>query len=161
MGLGQPPFRAVKGVTLDIYEDQIFCLLGHNGAGKTTTINMLSGMLNISSGGGTILGKDIETEMADIRQSLGICPQHDVLCFLFPCCCDCVGCAHFQVLWNDLTVREHLEFFAALKGVPGDQVAAAAAQTLNEIGIPEKADFYPTGLSGGQKSLCGTVQCSL
>ena len=44
------PFVAVNAISLDMYENEIFCLLGHNGAGKTTTISMLTGMLNITSG---------------------------------------------------------------------------------------------------------------
>jgi ABC-type sugar transport system ATPase subunit len=55
---------AVNGLNLDLYEGQIFALLGHNGAGKTTTINMLSGMLPISSGEATVLGLDVETEVS-------------------------------------------------------------------------------------------------
>ena len=65
-------------------------MLGHNGAGKTTTISMLTGMLPPTSGTARMLGKSIKTEMKDLRTSMGVCPQHDVL---FP----------------DLTVKEHLQ----------------------------------------------------
>jgi len=76
-----------------MYKDQIFALLGHNGAGKTTTLSMLSGMLSITDGWAEVNGLDIETQMEEIRSFLGSCPQHDIL---------------FDVL----TVREHLELFA-------------------------------------------------
>jgi ATP-binding cassette subfamily A (ABC1) protein 3 len=50
-----------------MYQNQIFALLGHNGAGKTTTISMLTGMLDITSGSATAYGKDVESELEDIR----------------------------------------------------------------------------------------------
>jgi ATP-binding cassette, subfamily A (ABC1), member 3 len=50
---------AVQGLDLDMYMGEIFALLGHNGAGKTTTISMLSGLLGISEGSITILGKKV------------------------------------------------------------------------------------------------------
>ena len=70
-GFNSAPFVAVNGISLDIYENEIFCLLGHNGAGKTTTISMLTGMLNISSGLAKINGHNVVTEMAKVRESLG------------------------------------------------------------------------------------------
>ncbi len=86
-----------------MYEGQIFALLGHNGAGKTTTISMLTGMLDITSGSANAYGKDIENEIDDIRKFMGVCPQHDIL-------------------FDNLTVKEHLEMFATFKGVKGEQV---------------------------------------
>ena len=56
-------FKAVKGISLDIYENEIFGLLGSNGAGKTTLINMLSGMLPITSGTANINGLDVTNNM--------------------------------------------------------------------------------------------------
>lgn len=81
-----------------MYENQIFALLGHNGAGKTTTISMLNGFLSITKGYTEVYGKDVADEMGEIRKWMGFCPQHDVL---FP----------------DLTVKEHLELFSVFKGV--------------------------------------------
>ena len=62
---------AVNAISLDMYNDEIFCLLGHNGAGKTTTISMLTGMLNVTSGVARVNGKDVMTDMSQIRTSLG------------------------------------------------------------------------------------------
>jgi len=64
--------------------------LGHNGAGKTTTISMLSGLIMPDSGTASLYGVDLFNEMAQIRTTLGVCPQLDVL-------------------FDDLTVREHLD----------------------------------------------------
>ena len=123
---------AVDGLTLDMYEGQIFALLGHNGAGKTTAISMLTGLLPPTGGGATIAGKDIASDMAGIRHSLGVCPQHDVL-------------------WDDLTVEEHLQFFAGLKGVPKDEIPATVKDIIVEVGLTEKVKYLSSQLSGGQK----------
>ena len=79
-------------MSLNLYSGQIFCLLGHNGAGKSTVINMLTGMLPVSRGDAVVYGKSLK-EMSEIRRILGFCPQHDVI-------------------WSQLTVTEHLHFFA-------------------------------------------------
>ncbi|NXL84346.1 ABCA1 protein, partial [Alectura lathami] len=70
---------AVDGLTLNFYEGQITSFLGHNGAGKTTTMSILTGLFPPTSGTAFILGKDIRFELSNIRQNLGVCPQHNVL----------------------------------------------------------------------------------
>ena len=80
--------------------------VGHNGAGKSTTINMLTGTLPPTSGEATILGRSVRTDMDWISARMGVCPQHDVL-------------------WDQLTGREHLELFATIKGVPDEGGALA------------------------------------
>lgn len=66
---------AVKGLNLQLYEDQVTVLLGHNGAGKTTTMSMLIGMIPPTSGTVIIDGKEIN----EVRGSVGFCPQHNIL----------------------------------------------------------------------------------
>lgn len=95
---------AVKGLTLKMYQDQITVLLGHNGAGKTTTMSMLTGMFPPTSGTAIIDGYDIRTEMLGVRESLGLCPQHNIL-------------------FDELTVKEHIYFFSKMKGLHKDEVA--------------------------------------
>ena len=68
----------------------------------------VAGLIPPTSGRARVHGFDIGTEMSDIRKIIGICPQHDVL-------------------WDDLTVKEHLEFFAGLKGVPSADVRCSGA----------------------------------
>ena len=85
---------------LNMYQDQITVLLGHNGAGKTTTMSMLVGLFPPTSGDAIINGYSIITDMENVRQSLGLCPQHNVL-------------------FDRLTVKEHLNFFARLKVMCG------------------------------------------
>ena len=88
-------------MTVTIKENEVFCLLGHNGSGKTTVLNMITGILKPSSGSATIYGADLVDDLDTVRQSLGLCQQFDVL---------------FEVL----TVREHLQLACDLRNVPHD-----------------------------------------
>ena len=91
-------------------------IAGTNGAGKTTTISILTGMLKPTSGTAFVDGQSIQEGMSAIRQNLGVCPQ-------------------FDILWPDLTVREHLELYAAIKGyskTAGKSVAASSAKEVGE-----------------------------
>ncbi|XP_016402853.1 retinal-specific ATP-binding cassette transporter-like, partial [Sinocyclocheilus rhinocerous] len=70
---------AVDCLNMNFYEGQITSFLGHNGAGKTTTLSILTGLFPPTSGTAYIYGQDIRTEMDAIRQSLGMCPQYNIL----------------------------------------------------------------------------------
>ena len=87
---------AVDDLSLNIFKGQITALLGHNGAGKTTTISMLTGLFPPTDGSADVNGLSIISDMDAIRESLGLCPQHNVL-------------------FDRLTVKEHLDFFISLK----------------------------------------------
>ncbi|CAM9216529.1 unnamed protein product, partial [Ectocarpus fasciculatus] len=123
---------AVDNLDLTMYSGQITALLGHNGAGKTTTIGMLTGMIPVTSGSAFVAGRDVIADMANIRRSLGVCPQHDIL-------------------YPDLTVREHLRMYAVLKSVPRARLQQTITATLNDVGLTEKENELTTTLSGGQK----------
>jgi ATP-binding cassette, subfamily A (ABC1), member 3 len=125
-------FKAVKDIDLDCYEGQITVILGHNGAGKSTTFNMLTGLLPPTHGGAQVYGKSIGTEMNDIRHSLGVCPQHDVL-------------------WPALTVMEHLQLFAEVKLMAHDKIKPAIDEAIKHVGLTEKVNVKTAELSGGQK----------
>uniref|UniRef100_K3WB22 ABC transporter domain-containing protein n=1 Tax=Globisporangium ultimum (strain ATCC 200006 / CBS 805.95 / DAOM BR144) TaxID=431595 RepID=K3WB22_GLOUD len=124
--------EAVKGLSLNMYAGQITCLLGHNGAGKTTLISMLTGVLDATSGGATFRGLSLREDMGEIRESLGICFQHDVL-------------------YPELTVEDHLEFYARIKGYTGDALKAEVASKIAEVGLSDKAKTLSSALSGGMK----------
>jgi ATP-binding cassette subfamily A (ABC1) protein 3 len=124
--------RAVDNLDLDMFESQCFVLLGHNGAGKSTTISMLTGLIPPSGGDAYMYGLSMREDMATLRQSLGVCPQHDVL-------------------WPDITVKEHLIFFAGIKGVPKKEVQPMVMQMIREVGLIEKTNVRSAELSGGQK----------
>lgn len=72
-------FTAVDQMTLSVKQDEIIALLGHNGAGKTTAIYMLTGMLMPTGGDAIIQGNSIKRDTDEVRRSIGLCQQHDVL----------------------------------------------------------------------------------
>ena len=70
---------AVKNLSLNFYEGQITALLGHNGAGKTTLMSVLTGLYEPTAGTAYLYDNDIRRKMDRVRESLGLCPQHNVL----------------------------------------------------------------------------------
>lgn len=94
----KPQVNAVNGINLTIYEGEITAILGHNGAGKSTLFNILTGITAPTSGTAYIFGYDIRdpNDMMMVRRMIGVCPQHDIL-------------------FEQLTPREHLNFFAAVR----------------------------------------------
>ena len=137
-------FTAVAGISFDMWEDQIFALLGHNGAGKTTTQHILTGMFEPdaprpdSRDGVTVYGHSIADGMDALRATLGVCPQHDTL---FP----------------RLTTREHLLFFAQLKGREQGHAEAEADVLLRTFALEHRADHLGHELSGGMRRKLSTA----
>ncbi|KAM9332939.1 retinal-specific phospholipid-transporting ATPase ABCA4a [Pholidichthys leucotaenia] len=123
---------AVDGLSINFYESQITAFLGHNGAGKTTTMSILTGMFPPTSGTATIYGQDIRTDMDTIRLSLGMCPQHNIL---------------FQYM----TVAEHILFYSLLKGCPVAEAQEEVENMLQDLGLPHKRDELTQNLSGGMQ----------
>ncbi|XP_035791057.1 ATP-binding cassette sub-family A member 3-like [Anopheles albimanus] len=134
---------AVEGLTFNMFEGQITALLGHNGAGKTTTMSMLTGMKRPSSGTAIICGHDIRTEMRQVRSSLGYCPQHNIL-------------------FDSLTVWEHLYFYGRLKGLSKAQVGHEIDRYIDALELRDKTNVRSSSLSGGMKrKLCvGIALCA-
>ncbi|XP_018325058.1 retinal-specific ATP-binding cassette transporter [Agrilus planipennis] len=129
--------KAVCGLSMDIYQDQITALLGHNGAGKTTTLSILTGMIQLTSGeieiNGTIIGPNSgNKDLDEIRNLLGLCPQQNL---------------HFK----DLTVFEHLLFFGMLRGSDPKDVRIEAEDLLQKLNLNNKRNYMPSSLSGGMK----------
>ncbi|KAM4606531.1 retinal-specific phospholipid-transporting ATPase ABCA4-like [Polymixia lowei] len=129
-GTGSRP--AVDGLSISFYENHITAFLGHNGAGKTTTMSILTGMFPPTSGTATIYGKDIRTDMDIIRLSLGMCPQHNVL-------------------FQHMTVAEHILFYSLLKGRPIAQAEEEVENMLQDLGLPHKRHEEAQNLSGGMQ----------
>ncbi|XP_054008550.1 cholesterol transporter ABCA5-like isoform X1 [Hylaeus anthracinus] len=130
----KPEIKAVDGINLTIYEGQITAILGHNGAGKTSLFNILTGLTAPTAGTALIFGYDVRdsNDMQMIRSMTGVCPQHDIL-------------------FDLLTPREHLEFFAAVRGIPKGMIEHEVQKTLKDIDLNEQADTFAKHLSGGQK----------
>lgn len=125
--------RAVNSLCLSINKGEIFGLLGPNGAGKTTTISMLTGLTPVSDGTATIEGFDIALQMGLVHRVIGVCPQ-------------------FDKVWGDLTVRQHLVFYALLKGVPRSRTDVTARQLAEKVELAGDAFNKPaSALSGGMK----------
>ncbi|CBY10184.1 unnamed protein product [Oikopleura dioica] len=135
--------EAVDNLSIDAYQNEITVLLGPNGAGKSTTINMMSGMLVADSGTCEVGGYNITTNPWAARASLGLCPQHDILI-------------------AELTVQEHLVFFAEIKGFTNKQAETEARTLADDIQLGKKRNIASAKLSGGMKrklsigiALCG------
>jgi len=125
-------FKAVKGVSFDIEEGEIFSLLGPNGAGKTTTISMLSTLYTPTSGDATIGGYSITKDPMSVRGIIGVVPQD-------------------LALYEDLTARENLIFWGQMYNLSGKALHARVDEVLEQIGLTDKAKDRVKTYSGGMK----------
>jgi ABC-2 type transport system ATP-binding protein len=125
-------FTAVKGISFDIKEGEIFSLLGPNGAGKTTTISMLSTLYAPTSGEATIGGHSITKEPMAVRNLIGVVPQE-------------------LALYDDLSARENLIFWGQMYGLSGKALRIRVDEVLVQIGLADKAGNRIKTYSGGMK----------
>ncbi|KAK4485684.1 hypothetical protein RD792_008328 [Penstemon davidsonii] len=131
---GNPEKFAVRGLSLALPQGECFGMLGPNGAGKTSFISMMIGLTKPSSGTAYIEGLDILSDMDRIYTSMGVCPQHDLL-------------------WGNLTGKEHLLFYGRLKNLKGAALTQAVEESLKSVNLfyggvaDKKAGKY----SGGMK----------
>ncbi len=121
---------AVDGLSLNIKEGEIFGLLGPNGAGKSTTINILSGILQPTSGSAFVGGYDIAVDSANVKRLIGVCPQH-------------------SAYYKYLTGRENIKLFGDLHGMPKALIKERSNHLLEKIGLEEAADRKSSNYSGG------------
>ncbi|KAG0258829.1 ATP-binding cassette sub- A member 1 [Mortierella polycephala] len=119
-------------IYLSFKKNECFGYLGPNGAGKTTTIKILTGAEGPTSGNATIEGLSIAPFHEDLRSMIGICPQ-------------------FDILWPKLTVRDHLELFAKIKGVAPSDMDASINQMIEEMGLTGLGNKRAKTFSGGNK----------
>ncbi|XP_073356400.1 ABC transporter A family member 7 isoform X3 [Aegilops tauschii subsp. strangulata] len=111
---GNPDKLAVRGLSLALPKGQCFGMLGPNGAGKTSFISMMVGLTKPTSGTAYAHGMDIRMDMDDIYTNMGVCPQHDLL-------------------WETLTGKEHLFFYARLKNLKGAALVKAVNDSLKSV----------------------------
>jgi ABC-2 type transport system ATP-binding protein len=130
----------VRDLTMQVRRGEIFGFLGPNGSGKTTTIRMLTGLLTPDEGHGTCLGYDIRSRADEIKHHVGYMTQH------------------FS-LYQDLSVRENLEFVARVYGMahPRD----AASNMIARMGLEGREDQLAGTLSGGWKQRLALGACTL
>jgi ABC-2 type transport system ATP-binding protein len=121
------PVEAVRGVSFQVERGEVFGLLGPNGAGKTTTVEILEGYRRRSAGDVRVLGHDPATRNRDLQQRVGIVLQS-------------------SGIYPRITVREVVEHFAKPYDSPRDP-----RETIELVGLSEKADARTQNLSGGQR----------
>ena len=132
--------RAVDDLTIRVERGQIFGFLGANGSGKTTTIRMLCGLLTPDAGSGTCLGHDILRESAHIKRKVGYMTQR------------------FS-LYEDLSIRENLDFIARIYALPDRKRAVRAA--LAALALEQRGEQLAGALSGGWKQRLALAGCLL
>jgi ABC-2 type transport system ATP-binding protein len=123
---------AVRNLTMEVFDGEIFGLLGPNGAGKTTSINMLCGLLKPDTGRVLIHGRSITDGDADLRTRVGVCPQN-------------------IVLWGTLTCLEQLVFVGEMYGLRGPEARRRAERLLGDLDLAEKRNWLARTLSGGMQ----------
>jgi ABC-2 type transport system ATP-binding protein len=132
--------KVVRNLSMQVKRGEIYGFLGPNGSGKTTTIRMLCGLLTPDEGRGTCLGYDIRTQSDQIKLHVGYMTQR------------------FS-LYQDLSVRENLEFVARLYGL-AHPVAAARAM-VERLGLSGREEQLAGELSGGWKQRLALGACTL
>lgn len=126
------PAPVVSNVTLRVQPGEVAVLCGPNGAGKSTLLGLLTGQLKPSAGSISVNGSPLIENMDAIRASMGVCPQGDIL-------------------WEDLTVEEHLSMVAGLKKIPKDSYQ----ELVRQVRLDQHLNVLSKNLSGGQKrKLC-------
>ncbi|HEU4353407.1 MAG TPA: ABC transporter ATP-binding protein [Burkholderiales bacterium] len=131
--------HVVKDFSLEVRHGEIYGFLGPNGSGKTTSIRMICGLLRPDSGHGTCLGYDIRNSAA-IKREVGYMTQR------------------FS-LWEDLTIRENLDFVARMYGMAERKDAVAKA--LDDLNLQTRKDQLAGTLSGGWKQRLALAACML
>jgi len=126
------PKVAVHSLSFGLPKGECFGFLGINGAGKTSTLNMLTGAVLPSAGSAFLGGFDIVQDQRKVRRLLGFCPQHDALL-------------------DRLTVREHLELFGRIKGIPNHAIKELCEQMMQDLSLSPHVDKLAMTLSGGNK----------
>ena len=133
---------AVSDVSFKVEKGEIYGLLGPNGAGKSSTINIITGLIKKDSGQVTIGGLDLDRELTKAKYLLGIVPQD-------------------LAIYNDLTALQNVKFFGALYGLTGGALQKQALETLEFVGLKDKARDKVKTFSGGMKRrlniACGLV----
>ncbi|XP_075869832.1 retinal-specific phospholipid-transporting ATPase ABCA4a [Nelusetta ayraudi] len=129
---------AVDRICVGVAPGECFGLVGVNGAGKTTTFKMLTGDIDVTSGEASIAGHGILTNILDVHQNMGYCPQFDAIDEL-------------------LTGREHLHLYARLRGVPEAEIHRVAEWAIQKLGLSEDAGRSAGTYSGGNRRKLSTA----
>lgn len=123
---------AVDGLSLEVFEGEIFGFLGPNGAGKSTALNIITGLVDYERGDITVAGFNLAHEVRKIKALIGLVPQE-------------------IALFNNLTAQENVAFFAGLYGLKGTKLKEAVAEALAFVGLAEHSKQRAGKMSGGMK----------
>ncbi|NWU57833.1 ABCA1 protein, partial [Dromas ardeola] len=129
---------AVDRICVGIPPGECFGLLGVNGAGKSSTFKMLTGDTDVTGGEAFLKGNSILSNIQEVHQNMGYCPQFDAVNEL-------------------LTGREHLEFFALLRGVPEKEVCKVGEWAIRKLGLVKYGEKYAGNYSGGNRRKLSTA----
>ena len=133
-------FTALDGVSFSVSRGSIYGFLGPNGAGKTTALRILATLLLPSGGHAWVAGEDVVARPEHARRHIGYMPD-------------------FFGVYDDLTVREYLEFYAQAQGVPRGQWRKAIDDLLELVDLGPKREEYVETLSRGMKQRLGLARC--
>lgn len=125
-------FEAVKGISFEVQEGEVFGLLGPNGAGKTQTISMLTGVIPPTAGTARIGGHDIHKEMGEVKKINGLVPQD-------------------LAIYPTLSARANLKFFGRIYGLHGKELKERVDDVLRIVALTDRADKAVDTFSGGMK----------
>ena len=128
--------RALDGFDVSLPYGQVVGLVGPNGAGKTTLLLVLAGLLAPDRGVAAVAGLNPVTQARDVHRAVGWMPD-------------------FFGVYDDLTLREYLELFAAMFELPRDEARSRTDELLQLVGLEQKADLKVHTLSRGQKQRLG------
>ena len=125
-------FIATNSISFEVYKGEIFGFLGANGAGKTTAMKMLCGLSRPSSGAAMIAGYDIYKQTEEIKKSIGYMSQK------------------FS-LYEDLTVKENIDFFGGIYGLRSEDLKAKRAELIKTLGLENEVNQLVSSLPLGWK----------
>ncbi|KAK5583692.1 hypothetical protein RB653_005290 [Dictyostelium firmibasis] len=124
--------HAVKYLSLSVEKGTILGFLGSNGCGKSTTIGMLTGLLEPTAGDALIYGHSVVSSIAAVRKVTSVVPQHDIL-------------------WAEMSAREHLQLFSELKGIPAHERESQIQKVLDQVRLAKISNNLISTYSGGMK----------
>jgi ABC-2 type transport system ATP-binding protein len=124
--------EALKGVSFQVEDGDMFGLLGPNGAGKTTLLSIISTLLEPSAGEVRLLGVRITPNARELRRKIGIVPQE-------------------LAVYGDLTAQENLAFFGEIYGIRGSILRERVQEVLSAVGLEDRANDRVATFSGGMK----------
>jgi len=132
--------QALAGLSLHVPRGSIYGFVGPNGAGKTTTMRILATLLAPDRGGAWVDGRSLTTDLRNVRSKIGYMPD-------------------FFGVYDNLTVREYLDFYAAAYGVPAAESRRTNPELLELVDLAHKRDDFVEGLSRGMKQRLGLARC--